>query len=248
MQKKAIEQKIGLRTVLMLAFLALGLVGFKGNISKIPDAKIETVSLARLHMDTRLDAQKITVKSNKHVVTLSGTVETLQEKFLAEKIVGSTVVGVTAIINTIKVGPLSVTDDGLVTQVRAALQREPALKGAEITAEVSNGVVRLSGTVKTLSKALLAREIVASVPGVTDFASDLKVVPEKLPDGQISQQVANYLEFNPLETGEIKFSVKDGVVRLSGKVHHFNHLLTIFQDIQDMRGIVAVVTTIEVEG
>ncbi len=92
--------------ILLLVLVSSGLVGFKGDESKVSDLQVETTIMARLKDDGRVNAKKIVVESKKLVVTLTGTVSTPEEKHLAERIAGSTKVGVSRIINLIKVTPV----------------------------------------------------------------------------------------------------------------------------------------------
>jgi BON domain len=104
-KEDAMSRREGLSALLVVLALSMGLMGFSGDPREASDVQIETVSLERLRADTRLDATKITVKSEHHQVTLSGTVSRLEDKYLAERIVGSTIVGVRSIDNAILVVP-----------------------------------------------------------------------------------------------------------------------------------------------
>ena len=93
-------------SIILLVLVSSGLVGFKGEVGKVSDLQIETITMARLKDDDRVNAKKIVVESKNHVVTLTGTVSTPEEKHLAERIAGSTKVGVSRIINLIEVTPV----------------------------------------------------------------------------------------------------------------------------------------------
>lgn len=235
--------------VLLLVTVSTGLVGFSGDHHKVSDLQIETISLERLKADGRVNADKITVKSENHVVTLAGSVPTLEEKFSAERIVGSTIVGVTLIINQIQVVSLPVPDAQLTRQVNAELKKAAGLKGANIKAEVKNGIVRLSGDVQRVSQRELAGRLASSMTGVRDVVATLKVAgSEKLPDAVITKEVIAYLEWSPFVDPEhIKVSVKDGVVQLKGQVDHLVHLRTLLEDIANLRGVASVASELEVK-
>lgn len=99
-------KKLAWSQLLVVSVLAMGLMGFSGDPRNASDLQIETLSLERLRADTRLDATKITVISEQHKVTLGGTVPKLEDKYLAERIIGSTIVGVRSITNSIEVVPM----------------------------------------------------------------------------------------------------------------------------------------------
>jgi osmotically-inducible protein OsmY len=241
----------GSRAVWVWVLLFLGLTGFRGDYhvakDKVSDLQIQIASQKRLDMDSRLEQpRKITVKSVNRMVTLGGTVGTYRQKLLAENIVGSTLVGIKGIDDQIRVVPDPVLDGELTSQARDALRREPGLRGVGVKAAVKNGVIRLTGTVKTAGQVLLAEEAVSSLRGVVDVDSALKVVPEKRPDKLIADQVFYYLDMRPIRTDEIRSTVKDGVVSLSGKADNFKDVVKVMKDIQNMRGVAAVDSSVEV--
>jgi osmotically-inducible protein OsmY len=240
---------LGLTVTIIL--LSPAMMGFKGDFleatKKMTDLQIQIASQKRLDMDSRLeDPRKITVKSVNHVVTLGGTVSTFKEKLVAENIVGSTLVGIKDIIDRIRVVPDPVLDRELKEKVLEELHRDSGLKGAKIAVEVKNGIVRLSGTVRAPGQALMADEAVSSLAGVIDLNNTLKVVPEKRSDQLITDQVFYYLDTSPIRTDQINFTVKNGVVHLIGKADHFDDIAKIVRDIQNMRGVAAVDTAIDV--
>lgn len=230
-----------LALMVSLSFFLVFLTGFSGDTHKISDVMLETVSLERLKMDTRINADNITVKSEKHVVTLGGTVKTFEEMHMAEHIVSSTIVGVKGIINHIQVKTPPVGDVKLTADVRGRLEKEPGLEGGNIKVEVEKGIVRLSGTVKDYQQQSLAADVVSTVNGVNVVVIGLKIVPEKLPDSDIDKAVGTYLKFSPLvDASKIKFSVKNGVVHLSGQVDHLMQKHIVMEDIMNLRGVVYV--------
>jgi osmotically-inducible protein OsmY len=241
----------GSRLLWVWILLFMGLSGFRGDYrlakNKVSDLQIQIASQKRLDMDSRLEnPRKITVKSVDHRVTLGGTVGTYKQKLLAENIVGSTLVGIKGVDNQIRVVPDPVLDSELTTQVRAALLRESGLKGSDVTGKVKNGVVQLSGTVNTAGQVLLAQETVASLRGVVDIDTALKVVPERRSDKVIADQVFYYLDISPIRTDDLRFAVKNGVVRLTGKADNFKDVVKIVKDIQNMRGVEAVDAAVDV--
>jgi|GEM_PF-6306816 len=236
---------------MLVSILSPAMMGFKGDFlaatKKTTDLQIQIASQGRLDMDSRLeDPSKITVASVNHVVTLGGTVSTLKQKLVAEDIVGSTLVGIKAIINQIRVVPERIPDRELKEKALQTFHRDSGLKGAKITVDVKNGFAHLSGTVKTPGQSLLANEAVSSLTGVVDFDSALKIVPEKRSDQVIADNIFYYLDGSPIRTDQINFTVQNGVVRLTGKADHFNDIARIVRDIQNIRGVAAVETAIDV--
>lgn len=70
---------------------------------------------------------------------------------------------------------LSATDDALFRTIQTRLLEDDDLEGAAISAQVSQGVVTLSGTVSKAEKRERAVEIARSVPGVSGVNSQIRV-------------------------------------------------------------------------
>ena len=237
---------------LLLFALMLGIsfftFGFTENIHEISDLQIETASLERLRADTRLDARNVTVKSTQHAVVLGGTVSSLEDKFLAERIVGSTLTGIRSINNLISVVPTSMKDKEIEKEVLSALKNAVRLRDASIKAEVNKGIVRLTGEVNTYSHITEALDLVASIKGVVNVVSGLKLVTNPIPDERIAKEVATYLEWSPvIDSKQIHFIVKEGAVHLSGTVSQFTYINTLVQDLSDLSGVVSVIPDLNVQ-
>lgn len=122
---------------------------------------------------------------------------------------------------------VSAADSSIVQTVREKLAADHGLSGQEIAVHSANGVVTLTGRVKTDGQADRAIELAQSVAGVTDVnAADLTAASSKHPmaDTAITAKVKGlYLReklFGDREisvTG-IKVETTDGIVYLSGKV------------------------------
>jgi len=237
--------------LLTLALTYLALTGFRVDFrtasSKATDLQIEIASQKRLDSDSRIEEpRKITVKSVNHVVTLGGTVSTLEQKLLAENIIGSTIIGIRGIVDNIRVVPNPVLDEDLAREVEGLLQKNFGMKGAHIKVEVEKGVVYLSGTSKSEGQLLVAEEVAAEPTGVVKVHDEIKIVPEKRSDDLIADNVFYYLDVSPIRTDQIRFTVKNGVVRISGKADNFKDMTQIIRDIKNIRGVVAVESSIDV--
>ncbi|MFH2137321.1 MAG: BON domain-containing protein [Candidatus Omnitrophota bacterium] len=98
------------------------------------------------------------------------------------------------------------------------------LNNDAIKVQSKDGVVTLMGTVKEESNILLARETVASLPGVKSVDNQLvfKGEPQvKNSDGWISMQIKSSLLFNRNVSGiKTQVFVKDGIVTLKGEAQN----------------------------
>jgi hyperosmotically inducible periplasmic protein len=158
-------------------------------VAATPDALITTkVKLALLTMEgaSGTDIKVDTVIGR---VTLYGKAYSAEEKAKAETI-ARRIDGVEDVRNLLVVAPehekaLRLSNDDLKLRVEQALQADPSLKSSNIAVESANqGVVRLSGTAKTLSAHLRAAEVTAAVPGVRGITSEIQS-PEALADAEI---------------------------------------------------------------
>ncbi|KAF0215240.1 MAG: transport-associated protein [Geobacteraceae bacterium] len=142
-----------------------------------------------------------------------------------------------------------ISEDRVVKEVRAALEREPRvnLHHCPVGIDYVEGVVILEGETESIAGKKLALELAAAVPGVTGIVDRLRVAPaEQMEDGAIRDHVCDALIVEPVyndytirvlvkeawETarevqlepaGAIEVEVTDGVVTLNGRVGSLSH-------------------------
>ena len=146
------------------------------------DAGVTAKVKAKLAADDTVKAYQIDVDTQRKVVTLAGNVESAAAKAQALRLARETE-GVASVIDKVKVtakptdtrsipdtgGDLS--DAGITAAVKTKLLADPAVAGLKIDVDTQNGVVTLTGRVKTAAEKAealrLARET-AGVKSVTD--------------------------------------------------------------------------------
>ncbi len=137
------------------------------------------VKLALLK-DPVTKARKIEVDTVNGVVTLTGMVETEAERRRAEE-VARRVAGVRAVRNNLMVGHRSFgrsLDDKLLTaRIKAKLIAEPGIRSLSIDVDTVNGVVTLTGVVKSEEQRRRVLEIVRTTKGVKRVVDNLTVEP-----------------------------------------------------------------------
>jgi osmotically-inducible protein OsmY len=221
--------------VVMVCFAFL--MGFKGPQTTIPDSQIESAIKERLAMDGRVNPNGIEVKVNNGTVTLSGIVETMQEKALAENLVASTY-GAKAVVNNLVVRPPVSKDDEIRKAVEETMKSTPALQKKDVQVDVSEGVVTLKGSVDTLVQSLAAENAAKTVEGAVNVVNMIKVVETPRPDREIEKDVVFYLKSSSLvNLDDIEVSVKDGVVFLKGTIENLSHRYVIMRDLEKVRGV-----------
>jgi osmotically-inducible protein OsmY len=133
-----------------------------------------------LMADSRTPALDINVDSREGVVTLFGIVPSPEAKAAAEE-TALGVRGVKRVENELEVvasakrEAVDVRDEELERAVKEAFEPRDF---QDVTVEVKNGVVRLSGTVPTGSRRLEAAVAARAVPGVRAIKDDLRLAPE----------------------------------------------------------------------
>lgn len=187
------------------------------------------------------------------VATLTGTVESHQERMLAER-VASGVRGLTAVRNDITVDPESDRRDVEVREeVERILRWNAYVDAGRIGVEVRDGQVVLSGTVGSLAEKTRAREL-AWVPGVRAVsASDLEVASDPAAEAQrtlprpdpgdeaVRDAVWDALLYDPrVEVANVDVSVDDGYVTLRGIVDNLRAKRSAASDARNVFGAWAV--------
>ncbi|HXZ01846.1 MAG TPA: BON domain-containing protein [Stellaceae bacterium] len=103
-----------------------------------------------------------------------------------------------------------------------ALEFDPSVDAAHIGVSVGEGVVTLSGHVRSFVEKLAAERIVRQVKGVRAVAQELEVrLPsdKKLADDEIAARAVRILHWDQMVPGDrISVKVEHGIVTLDGEV------------------------------
>jgi osmotically-inducible protein OsmY len=114
------------------------------------------------------------------------------------------------------------TDSDVKRDVEDELKYDPDLSTAEIGVSVKNGVVALTGFVRSYSQKLQAETDAKRINGVLGVANDLEVRFESVdarPDPDIARDVIAQMKLElPFSYEKIKTVVKNGWVTLEGDV------------------------------
>lgn len=177
-----------------------------------------------LFEDPRVISLNIGVEVRNGVVTLTGTVDSLNAKNTAKEIVKK-IAGVSAVKNKLKVRPGILPSYSVVAEnVRDALSRDPTTKHLDVSAEVQNNKVYLFGTVNTAYDKQYIKDVVSKVPGVVDIVNKLNIAPQRLPvdeDDKLKEKVETLLTFSVfVHSTEVSVDAKNSVVYLTGTVHN----------------------------
>ena len=189
-------------------------------VDGIDDIDIEDAVLDELFHDQVVMAHWIDVNSEDGVVTFTGRVDSLLAKERSTLIAG-TIKGVRGVINMLEIiPPVAVSDRGLVADVKAALLSDPATDLFEIEVNVSNGVVKLSGTVDSWQEKKLCAIVVKDVIGVKEAQNDIRYEhdPDRS-DKEIQEDIEQAITWDCLVDGDkVEVVVLDKKVTISGSV------------------------------
>lgn len=224
-----------LAAVLVSCLMAtLGFIG-KGPAT-VSDGDIEAAIKQRLTMDGRIHSKGIEIKVEKGTVTLSGMVETIEERSLIDNLVASTY-GVKAVVNHVIVRPPVNRDDQIAKAVKETFKTVPALENKDIQVNVSDGVATLKGTVETEMHRKAAERAAETVPGVVKVVNLIKVDKPR-PDREIENDAVFYLKSSSIvNLDDVDVSVENGKVILKGTIDNFSHKFTVLRDIEKIPGV-----------
>lgn len=148
---------------------------------RVADLEIKTLVSEALAKNAELAGKPITTEVKAQMVTLSGTIQTVSQKYTADQIAWQ-VPGVHGLTDNLSVSDSQATpesaDDKLAHRVEFELYSTKAipLKGIQIRA--NNGTVTLTGTVASRAEKLLAEVTAKSVEGVHKVVNSL-AAPEE---------------------------------------------------------------------
>jgi hyperosmotically inducible periplasmic protein len=160
--------------ILLASALSFGCGGrddTRENVSKA----LEEANLREVAVDVDKDSK---------IVHLKGTVGTMSDRTRAEEVAAAAVGTSGRVLNELTVEGLTtgIADD-LDEQIRDALDRmvdnDRVLKERDVNFQVVNGVVTVTGEVRSAQEKNRVTQIVKAAPGVKDFANALEIHPEQ---------------------------------------------------------------------
>ncbi len=200
--------------------------------------------------DPATDSYKINVSADDGMVTLTGTVDSWQEKQLSE-FVAKGVIGVKGIANDIKISYKTERPDSEIQKdIEEEFKNDVRIDGALINVSVKDGNVTLSGIVGSAAEKSLASSnawtsgvysVDASRLEVEDWARDKDLRSDKYvtkTDQEIQNAVTDAFVYDPrVFSFNPDVYVKDGVVTLSGIVDNLKAKRAAEQDAKNVVGV-----------
>jgi hyperosmotically inducible protein len=140
-----------------------------------------------------LGVVKVSQDRDKGVLTLTGDVETADQKAQAENIASQAAPGY-VIANELGVRPggaesqakavASNLDDAIEKNYKAALKAHQNLDDQGISYDAKNGTLVLKGSVKTGAQKSEAQKLAKAIPNVKEVVNEIDVKPEKDSSGR----------------------------------------------------------------
>ncbi len=168
-----------------IAFLALASL----VLACATDPGISTKVKAKMMADTTVRSSEIEVQTEDGVVTLTGNIDSAEAKERALRLARETK-GVVDVVDMIAVKTAAGTGDapapgrslgehiddaGITMRVKARLLDDPQVKGSAIDVDTRNGVVFLTGSVRTAIEKDTAIRIAKETQGVRDVQANLEI-------------------------------------------------------------------------
>lgn len=197
--------------------------------------------LAELEADPRVDSERIGVIAEDGVVTLTGAVPALAQKWAAEEAV-KRVKDVRAVVEQLSVDlpAMHVRDDADLARTASAALYWDTLLPASIQIVVNGGYVSLSGEVEWNYQREEAEEVVRRIAGVRGI-SNLIRIRQAVSAKNIRNEIDEVFKRDAhVDAGAISVTVNGSKVALTGKVHSWYERNEASRAAWSIRGVTAV--------
>jgi len=142
------------------------------------------------------------------------------------------------------------SDNEIKQQVLRELKWDSRIGWAQIGVEVDEGIVTLSGNVRSYANKWAAQQAAHRVAGVLDVANDIEVQPTGLlvrSDAEIARAIRHTLEWDALVPDDrIRSTVSDGWVTLEGDVDLWRERQDAERAISKLAGVIGVTNKITI--
>jgi len=174
-----------------------------------------------LEFEPSINAAHIGIAVECGVVTLTGHVTTYAQKTAAEEVVRR-VKGVKGIAQEIEVRPIGANktaDDEIAKRALNSLRWTTLVPQDVVQIRVQDGWVTLTGKVDWQYQRTAAENAVSGLAGVKGFRNNIEVRPHAT-TADVKKRIEDALRRNAeVEANAIRVEVRDGKVRLEGKVN-----------------------------
>jgi osmotically-inducible protein OsmY len=142
-------------------------------------------------------------------------------------------------------------DSAIKRDVEAELRWDPSIDATDLAVSVVDGVVTLTGFVRSYRQKREAEAVVKRVAGVVGVVNDIEVrlpIIHRRPDPQIAREAVEEIKkWLPSSAEQIRVVVEDGWVTLEGKVEYNFQREYAESAVRWVRGVKGVTNLIEIE-
>jgi osmotically-inducible protein OsmY len=129
------------------------------------------------------------------------------------------------------------------------IRQDPRTKESDVGVAADEGIVTLTGSVKTNAERIAVETVAKEVRGVRAVASDLAAKPlQDRGSTEIARDIVKGLKSHIfLASEDIRVIVRDGLVTLEGKVHNELQRMLAEAEVKRLRGISGISNQLEVK-
>ena len=180
-----------------ISWFGIGFANAQVISGQIEDNDILDAVEKELVSDDSVPHHLIDVRVSGGIVTLGGTSDTLLGRRRAAELVSS-LKGVRAVVNRVRVLPVGRNDKEILADVQAALRDDPVADEEQLRIKVDQGRVTLEGAVDSFPEKRLSEMAVAGVRGVTEIDNQITILAKTArPDSEIKPEIVRRMELNP---------------------------------------------------
>lgn len=212
------------------------------------DEQIKFQVESELNWDTRTWNLDIEVDVLNGLVTLTGVIPSYAQQVAAQD-AAHRVQGVLDVANdTIVKIPNERSDEEIAHSVRKILEWDVLVPDTQIKSSITDGWVKLEGTVNTLSQKVDAARAVKNMAGVIGITNDLEIESQKVQPEDLHKKIEEALERRATrEADDLSIVLEDGVVNLSGRVHSWRERQAVLGSISHTPGIKRVIDNLRID-
>ncbi len=205
-----------------------------------PDVQTQQDVLSELSWDNRVEETDVGVEVERGVVTLTGGASSHAKRIAAQQ-AAHRVAGVLDVANDIEIRPpgtMPESDTDIAHKVRETLRWDVRVPHERIESMVSAGSVTLTGTVDYLSQREDTERALRRLSGVRGITNRMTVTTAEADPEKVRQAIEEALERQAeCEGRRVQINVKDGIVRLTGRVHSWREKNTVVAAAEHAPGV-----------
>ena len=212
------------------------------------DEQIKFQVESELNWDTRTWNLDIEVDVLEGIVSLTGVIPSYAQQVAAQD-AAHRVQGVLDVANdTIVKIPNERGDEEIAHSVRKILEWDVLVPDTQIKSSITDGWVKLEGTINTLSQKEDAARAVKNMAGVVGITNNLEIESQKAEPEDLRRKIEEALERRATrEADDLSIVIEDGEVNLSGRVHSWRERQAVLGSISHTPGVKRVIDNLRID-